>query len=223
MTQANCKTCPKTVPYTWLYNRTFAALEKHGNKSLSVAAPMAIMVKEAQASPTFQRYDSLFKANLQLLFEETGMGETLLADTLGLGKPVSAPPIPKFRYESSWRESARSVCQKGSFTANQETLAACSWGLGQKGGWIYLVDSHKPIEWETLRAFIFDVDAQVLQVVQDIDMLLRDSHNDIALAGTRYNAGPGAHLVTSYGKALSGIYNGVTRMLHEGGYKLCLD
>jgi hypothetical protein len=218
-----CKSCPKRMPYQSSYDKAMAGLEAARLPHVMCPPLIAIALKETQAQSFWTVKDTLYKANMHDFLENTNFTAQDFFKEINAEGAGTGGLIPAFRYEPSWQIKAESLRAKWPMTVLQTRLLACSWGVGQKGGWIYCVDAIAKDAMPKLKEFIWSESLQWRQLAFDWHDAYNEADGHVALAATKYNAGVGAHLVNSYGRMVESMSRTVEIMLTREGKPLCLD
>ena len=220
-----CKTCgePVAIPFLSLYRRCYAGLEASGNKSLKVTWLMAVAVAESAGTAFGMKQSDSIQANGVRLATMTGLDKDHFLYLVQIKEAINKGLVPKFRFESSWYDCLKRDTGYSHYSEYQQAAFACSWGLGQKSGYYLTRLSPSADKWPLLRHFMLDETMQIWQIAADLSEIEQQDPGKAGLRFTRYNAGPAAKEINSYGLRVASLAADLEKQLTQKGFKVCLE
>lgn len=175
-----------TYQFLPLYKQCEELIKVNEYKYVTAADAVAIAHQESSGVPVFHYEDPLFVANMGAAYEGSKLPKQMIWEAVLIKKGPFSGQISKFRFEPAyWEWSGTQRCN----SLQLRLQMSCSFGLGQQMmRWI--VPKGKPEDWTNfIENFKADTEMQLKYLLSNINKLLENNGNDLALAYAAYNSG----------------------------------
>jgi hypothetical protein len=211
------KGCQKQISFSQM-RKDLESAERGGLlRDMPLELLAAVGIKESYGNQWFSKNDLQYKENMVVAMRATKLSEAAILGKITRWRKNPVMQIPKFRFEKSWSDEARTLMHKVDAEQDWQMILQMSFGYFQKGMVWHL--SAKPYStWsQAMSVFLNSPDEQIRVCVNDLQGLIKNAHGDLGLALTRYNAGGSASHRSKYGDDVLNLYHALLKEKPKGG------